>query len=340
MQPQTTVPKITVITPSFNQGQYLEATILSVLSQKYANLEYFVIDGGSTDNSVDIIRSYESQIDFWVSEKDKGQSEAINKGLQKATGNIITWLNSDDQFTAGTLQKVADYFTNNPQNWVVHGKTRLFGRGMKDQIKGCPIVNNLKPYYFAALPFPQPSAFFRREAVQEYGLLTADYHYGMDYDFFVRIALNHHFLAVDDVFSNYLLHPESKSVALSSRFAKDYARIFGKVLRSFPQAHTLIEKLIEADLYEKGNDSYQVSKDNLEQVTENLLKEALLLNLKYQITFYYEDFTMNEIRKICKFIATLDKPFFEQDQELKTIYQRSNLHPYILKGLRELKKII
>ena len=103
-------PKITIITPSFNQGNYLEQTIDSVLSQNYSNLEYIIIDGGSADNSVDIIKKYEKHLAYWVSEKDKGQTNAINKGLKIATGDIVNWLNSDDYYEPDALHKVADAF--------------------------------------------------------------------------------------------------------------------------------------------------------------------------------------------------------------------------------------
>jgi len=100
-------PKISIITPSFNQGKYLEETIFSVLGQNYPNLEYIIIDGGSTDNSVDIIKKYENQLTYWISEPDNGQSHAINKGFMKATGGILAWLNSDDMYLPGVLDYVA-----------------------------------------------------------------------------------------------------------------------------------------------------------------------------------------------------------------------------------------
>jgi glycosyltransferase involved in cell wall biosynthesis len=329
-------PKITVITPSYNQAYYLEGTILSVLGQNYPNLEYFVIDGGSTDHSTSIISYYEDELSYWVSEKDKGQSDAINKGFKRATGDIVTWLNSDDQFTPRTLHKVAEYFNKNPNLYVVHGKTILWGDNMEDKIKGCPAVDDLSPYYLAALPFPQPSSFFRREAIEKYGLLDANHHYGMDYDFFLRIYLNHDFMAVEDIFSRYLLHEESKSVALSYKFAKDYMRVFSKLLRSFPFTEELRNDLLKANLYESGADFYQVSKN----IDSHLLHKALLLNLKYRTTFLYEDLKVEEIRKIISFIKKFDKSFFSRDDEMNEIYWRTRfLGRFPLQVLRSFKRI-
>src|SRR4029077_16981552 len=107
-------PKISIVTPSFNQGRFLEETILSVLNQNYPNLEYIVIDGGSTDETVEVIRRYEDRIPFWVSEKERGQVHAINKGLEKCTGDIFGFVNSDDVYLPGTFAAVAQYFENHP----------------------------------------------------------------------------------------------------------------------------------------------------------------------------------------------------------------------------------
>src|SRR6266700_4138610 len=107
-------PKISIVTPSFNQAQYLEQTICSVLDQRYPNLEYIIVDGGSSDGSVDVIRKYEKSLTYWVSEKDRGQTHAINKGLERASGSILGYLNSDDYYLDGALHRVAEQFTKHP----------------------------------------------------------------------------------------------------------------------------------------------------------------------------------------------------------------------------------
>ena len=119
---QAELPKISIITPSFNQADYLEETILSIINQNYPNLEYIIIDGGSTDNSVEIIKKHEKNIDYWVSEKDNGQSHAINKGFAKATGEILNWINSDDILAENALIKIAEaYLKRKNDNIVILG---------------------------------------------------------------------------------------------------------------------------------------------------------------------------------------------------------------------------
>ena len=121
------LPRITVITPSFNQGDYIEATIKSIVNQNYPNLEYMVFDGGSSDRSVSIIRRFADRLTHWESGADRGQSHAINKGFERAGGEIVTWINSDDKLLPGSLQFVGEFFRDNPGISVLHGRSRLVG---------------------------------------------------------------------------------------------------------------------------------------------------------------------------------------------------------------------
>lgn len=220
-------PRISIIIPSYNQGHYLEETILSVTSQSYPNLELIVVDGGSKDNSVDIIRRYEKHIQWWVSEKDKGQSEALNKGLSKATGEIINWMGSDDLLLPDSLQKVAEIFSSQPPDvGLIHGGTRLFTdkKIIRDDW-GASIHSTER--YFAGMAFSQPSAFFlRKYFVQAGGRLNEELHYGMDYDLYVRLACFCRFVPVRNVFSKYRLHESSKSMAEEHRFSEDWTSVF------------------------------------------------------------------------------------------------------------------
>ncbi|MBZ0305900.1 MAG: glycosyltransferase, partial [Anaerolineae bacterium] len=143
----TLYPRITVVTPSYNQGQYLEATIRSVLSQNYPNLEYIVIDGGSTDTSTAIIQKYADQLAYWVSEKDRGQTHAINKGFQRGTGEVMGWLNSDDILLPGTLHAVGRAFAQDSSLKVVSGFRHFIdadGQFMNYWIRGLPTAYHLR----------------------------------------------------------------------------------------------------------------------------------------------------------------------------------------------------
>src|SRR5690242_10507015 len=155
------LPKFSVVIPSYNQGQFLEETILSVINQGYPNLELFVVDGGSKDNSVDVIKKYESHITWWVSEKDKGQSDAINKGFSRVTGDIATWLCSDDLFTEGALKRVAELFSTLPDDiGVVYGGTILFGENFPTKNE-FGYENAGVERFISGQAFPQPSSFIK-----------------------------------------------------------------------------------------------------------------------------------------------------------------------------------
>ena len=204
--------KISVVTPSYNQGAYLEATLRSLLEQNYADLELIVIDGGSTDQSVEIIRQYEARLSHWESAKDRGQSHALNKGFAHVHGEIWTWLNSDDLLEIGVLQKIADTFRQNPEVGVVYGDCVYVaqdGETVIEKFSGEPYsrVRHLAHRFIA-----QPSCFFRTSMVPP--AVREELNYCMDYDLWLRLAergVKFHY--VPEVFSRYRLHDESKSVS-------------------------------------------------------------------------------------------------------------------------------
>ncbi len=186
-------PRITIITPSFNQAQFLEQTITSVLDQDYPNLEYIVIDGGSTDHSVDIIRKYAGRLAYWVSEKDRGQTHAINKGLERATGDILAYLNSDDFYLPGTLHQVATHFQQNPYIDLLHGRCRAVDiNGTKigerfGDISRYREILDLWDVWWKRRNFVQPEVFWTRRITEKIGLFREDLHYVMDYEYWLRI---------------------------------------------------------------------------------------------------------------------------------------------------------
>ncbi len=310
------LPRITVVTPSFNQGHLIEETINSVLDQNYPNLEYIVIDGGSTDTTLEVIKKYEHKIDYWTSEPDGGQSEAINKGLRRATGDIVTWLNSDDLFLPDTLQAIPELFAAHNAA-LVHGKTILFGDGIKEQIKGAE-ETDLRVRYLSGMAFPQPSSFFKKSVLTEQGLLDESLHYGMDYDFVARIALNYEIVKVDNILSKYRLHESSKSVALSHRFARDWAKVFSRVLRSFEFTEELIESMRELKLYVAGDDRYRVTKN----FSKADIDKAFLHFLKFQIGWHYESLDTQTVKRIAGFIKQR-APEFYNEHGLRDLHLRA-----------------
>ena len=216
--PGSSWPKISIVTPSYNQAQFLEETILSVLNQGYPNLEYIIIDGGSTDGSVDIIRGYEGRLADWVSERDQGQTHAIQKGFDRSTGEILGWLNSDDTYQPGALLAVGEAFARHPEAGVVYGNANLIdasGKFMRE-------LRSVK-YHPLALPVAmnihQASTFWRRSLFDRVGKLNMEYQFGgMDYELFFRfVKANAGFFFVRKALANYRQHEASKCVAETAR---------------------------------------------------------------------------------------------------------------------------
>ncbi|WP_276373579.1 glycosyltransferase family 2 protein [Chryseolinea sp. H1M3-3] len=210
-----TFPKISIITPSFNQGKYLERTILSVVDQNYPNLEYIIIDGGSTDNSVEIIKKYEGRISYWISEKDRGQSHAINKGFQKATGDIVAWINSDDWYEAGVFEEVCRNYAHDSRGiWIGDCIVQYEGRSKSRILRPKKVTfNSMLRYWKSNFCPPQPSIFFSYNCLKKVGFLDEQLHYAMDLDLWLKMARHFNFYYVPKIFSNYLIHNESKSGA-------------------------------------------------------------------------------------------------------------------------------
>ena len=207
-------PKISIVTPSLNQGRFLEQTTCSVLDQGYPNLEYIIIDGGSTDNSVEIIKKYEKHLTYWVSEEDRGQSHAINKGFERASGDMLGWLNSDDYYASCALKVVAEAFMSNTSAGAIVGAGEMvdeFGRFIRHCEAFDITVESLYGWIYKY--FYQPSCFFSRAAWQECGPLNEWLHYAMDLDLWLRIAKKFSFASLDSTLSTSIKHDQAKTTA-------------------------------------------------------------------------------------------------------------------------------
>ncbi|MDN5941749.1 MAG: glycosyltransferase [Nitrospira sp.] len=178
-------PKLTIITPSFNQGAYIEQTILSVLSQKYLHVEHIVIDGGSTDSTVDVLKQYPHLL--WVSEKDRGQGDALNKGFARATGDIIGWINSDDYYEEAIFESVVECFQDPDVMWAIGNLTYVFDQTNDVIPRKSPVITYERLVSNPDILRQQP-AFFRKEFIERAGKWNPDYFMAMDFDLWIRLS--------------------------------------------------------------------------------------------------------------------------------------------------------
>ncbi|GER79044.1 MAG: glycosyltransferase family 2 protein [Anaerolineales bacterium] len=221
---------VSIVIPSFNQVSYLETTLLSVLGQDYPRVETIVMDGGSTDGSVDVIRSYEKRLAYWVSEKDAGQADAINKGMARARGEIVAWLNSDDYYLPGAVRAALRAFERNPDALLVYGNMLAVDeRGQ-----------TINSFRFKQLTFEdllsfqiigQPAVFMRRAAFERAGGLDLSYHFLLDHHLWIRIAAQGRILHVPQTWAAARYHAEAKNRARASEFGSEAFRILNEVER-------------------------------------------------------------------------------------------------------------
>lgn len=228
-------PKISIITPSYNQGQFIERTIQSVLKQDYPNIEYIVMDGGSMDNTLEILKEYEDRL-IWKSEPDRGQSDAINKGFRMATGDVIGWLNSDDMYEPGAIGTGVEYLLKHAEVDLVYGDCNIIDENdaVIGQFEGCPLDSKkaFRMLLFAEIAIPQPTIFFRRTLFDDVGYLDVNIHHAMDADFFVRIRKGKKMGYIASVMANHRLYKQCKTQAWKSTgmnpFFEDYLKILKK----------------------------------------------------------------------------------------------------------------
>jgi len=225
--------KISIIIPSYNTADFIEETIQSILNQNFSLLECIVIDGGSTDGTLDMLRKYENQI-VWVSEKDRGQSDAINKGLKLARGDIVTYICADDVYERDCFQKVANFFDHNPTVKWVYGKCRIIN---KDGLEIRKPITWYKYFWQRTYSYnrllitdfiAQPAVFWRKELTDEIGLFDINEHLVMDYEYWLRAGAKYNPGFIDDYLARFRLHPYSKSATKFSTAAREALSIARK----------------------------------------------------------------------------------------------------------------
>ncbi len=240
---------MTIVTPSYNQGRFLEETIQSVLNQSYPNIEYIIIDGGSTDQSIEIIRKYESRMSYWVSEKDQGQTDAINKGFRMAKGDLVGWINSDDFLEPGAVALVVSAHQRNPQSVLFHGKLRVI-----DEKGGLIEIRN--PRHEVSLfgllnkfdQVSQPGSFYLRKAVEKGSFLDTELRTAMDFDLWLRLLSIGSAQYVPDILANYRVYPQTKSKTLKEVSWQENNQILNKYGAKFFSCKRIEQSLIYLNL--------------------------------------------------------------------------------------------
>ncbi|MHB8482301.1 MAG: glycosyltransferase family 2 protein [Nitrospiria bacterium] len=242
-------PLVTIVTPSYNQGRFLEETIQSVLNQSYPNIEYIIVDGGSIDQSVEVLRKYESRISYWISEKDQGQTDAINKGFRMAKGDLVGWINSDDFLEPTAVAQVVSSYQINPQSVLFHGRLRVI-----DELGGLIEIRN--PRHAVSLngllngfdQVSQPGSFYLRKAVEKGGFLDTELCVAMDFDLWLRLLKFGSAQYIPDILANYRVYPQTKSKTLKGVSWQENNKILNKYKAKFFSCKRIEQFLIYLNL--------------------------------------------------------------------------------------------
>jgi len=318
--------KISTIVPNLNNGHFLDQNLRSIINQNYSNLEIIVIDGGSTDNSIDIIKKYEDKLHYWISEPDSGQSEAINKGLKVATGDIINWLNSDDYLEDGALTQIADIFQKTNAN-VVCGRSNIVqDNKILKNTNGTDIyINNLaKTIGWARID--QPETYFRGHVLKSIKPLNKNLHFNMDKDLWIRYLTKFGLESViktEDIFVNFRLHANSKTVSQSSSFNQERNSYYYQLALLLPEK--------KYALFLENN--YSINK-NLE-VTIDIKNTLLFAVLNYFfVLLFNEAYAARDFSLAKKVLSKIDLNNLEgiERNEVLKLASRINLfHKWVFK---------
>jgi len=218
-------PLVSIVTPSYNQARFLDETMKSVLDQDYPNLEYLVVDGGSTDGSLEIIQRYASRLAWWVSEPDSGQTDAINKGFSHAKGDILAWLNSDDIYQPGAISEAVAFLVENPEVGMVYGDVNFIDENGKVIGKFAARQTDYRRLRRGYVHIPQQAAFFRADLWRQVGPLDPSFYFAMDYDLWVRLAKITRLVYYPRLWANFRLHGSGKTIAADDRCWPEMLRV-------------------------------------------------------------------------------------------------------------------
>jgi glycosyltransferase involved in cell wall biosynthesis len=250
--------KISVVTPSYNQGKFIDSAIRSIISQDYSNLQYVICDGASNDETLQVLNTYRTheRIENIVSEKDKGQVDALIKGFQSVNGDILCWVNSDDMLAPHALNTVNTLFTSNPDIDVVVGNLMVIDADGKELGMWPRKMMQNKDWFSLPQAIGQPATFFSRKAYDAVGGINPEYHYSMDYDLFMKMGLRgFKFHYTDDILAYFRVHQDSKSMALPHKLWKEEFRIYfshgGRLLSGFTywKLRGIISILIKSKIF-------------------------------------------------------------------------------------------
>lgn len=221
LKPLSSNPKVSIITPSYNQAQFLEASIESVLQQDYPNIEYIIVDGGSKDNSVEIIKKYQDRLAWWVSEKDKGHADALNKGFSHASGEILAWLNSDDVYFPHAVSEAVEILRTKPEVGMVYGDADLIDDSGAPAGKFASKQTSYRQMLRGSVHVPQATTFFRADVWNQIGPLDLSLFFSFDYDLWVRIAKVSQVLYVPKRWAQFRIHDAGKTIINDDRCYPD-----------------------------------------------------------------------------------------------------------------------
>jgi glycosyltransferase involved in cell wall biosynthesis len=224
--PDSNLPLVSIVTPSYMQARFLESTIRSVLEQDYPKIEYIIVDGGSTDASVDIIQRYADRLAWWVSEKDKGQTDAINKGFTHANGDILAWLNSDDTYQPHAITEAVEFLQTHPDAGMVYGDTNFIDENGHTIGRFPAAQTDLRRLRQGYVHIPQQASFWRANLWKQVGPLDPSFYFAMDYDLWVRLAAITPLQYTPQLWANFRLHTQGKTIAADDRCWPEMLRVY------------------------------------------------------------------------------------------------------------------